>query len=74
MIFGTLVCTACGIVVSPVDPNGGERICLDCCNWHGKEECCNECGSNNTQRMLHQSGKPCEVCPKCKKGVLHFCI
>ena len=74
MIVGVVLCTECGIVVDVVDPNAGGRICLDCCNWHGKQECCNQCNSNNTKEMLYLAGKPNEICPKCTKGLLHFCI
>ena len=78
MIVGALLCTQCGIIVDVVNPNNKDsRICLDCGNYHGYYKgkiCCNECGSDNTQRILHQSGKPDEICPKCKDGLLHFCI
>jgi len=78
MICGSLLCTECGIVVSVVNPNNeNSRICLDCGNSHGYYTgriCCSECGSDNSQRILHQKGEADEICPKCKKGLLHFCI
>ena len=75
MIVGVVLCTECGIILGPVDPNGGGRICLDCGNRHiYSSSCCGECKSHNTKEMLYLSAKEDEICPKCKKGLLRFCI
>ncbi len=75
MIVGALLCTECGIVLDAVNPNGGGRICLDCGNWHIYSlSDCVECESNNTKEMLYLSAKDDEICPKCRNGLLRFCI